>query len=278
MKKISVDVKDIFDDDVLAKLPKMTSNELKVLAYCVVYSGMEFDGKMCKGHFFKSNASFMNDVGICKQSWFNAINGLIKKGLIKRKAGYRTGSGIDNVASEYIIPNELTELNPLKMTLESDDFCEFSIDDEKGLKEDLDPIIHNNINSYNHNNINSYFHKNINTDFHKTEEHKNINSEEQKKDINNDLKNTFMKKPSNLKELNEYIKEKAISLSKGCSTIEEYEGLKNQLIHEIESEYSHIMSYKSCIYSINGYFNKKEEDMTPTGVDPVGTLFGSMPC
>ena len=147
MKRISVNVKDVFDNDVLATLPKMTANELKVLAYCVVYSGMEFEGKRCKGHFFKTNASFMRDVGICKQSWFNALNGLIKKGLLKRRSGYRTASGIENVASEYIIPTELAELNPFKMAIESDDFDEFSLGDEKGLKQDLDPIIHNNISS-----------------------------------------------------------------------------------------------------------------------------------
>lgn len=147
MKRISVVVKDVFDDDVLATLPKMTANELKVLAYCVVYSGMEFEGKRCKGHFFKTNASFMRDVGICKQSWFNALNGLIKKGLLKRRSGYRTEAGVENVASEYIIPTELAELNPFINVVESDDFCEFSLGDEKGLKQDLDPIIHNNINS-----------------------------------------------------------------------------------------------------------------------------------
>lgn len=168
MKRINVDYKNVFDDGTLAKLPKMTINELKVLAYCVVYSGMEFEWKKCKGHFYKTNASFIRDVGICQQSWFNAINGLIKKGLLKRKSGYRTVSGIKNVASEYIIPTELTVLNPYKNVVESDDFCEFSLGDEKGLKQNLDPIIHNNINSYNHNNINTEIH---NTEEHKTEEH-----------------------------------------------------------------------------------------------------------
>lgn len=173
MKRISVDYKNVFDDGTLAKLPEMTVNEMKVLAYCIVYSGMEFDWKKCKGHFYKTNASFIRDAGICKQSWFNAINGLIKKGLLKRRSGYRTEAGRNNVASEYIIPTELTVLNPFKRTVESDDFDEFSLGDEKGLKQDLDPIIHNNINSYIHNNINTEEH---NTEEHNTETHKNIST------------------------------------------------------------------------------------------------------
>lgn len=275
MKRISVDVKDVFDNDVLATLPKMTANELKVLAFCVVYSGMEFEGKRCKGHFFKTNASFIRDVGICKQSWFNALNGLIKKGLLKRRSGYRNVSGIDNVASEYIIPTELTELNPFKMAIESDDFDEFSLDDEKDLKQDLDPIIHNNINSYNHNNINSKLHNNINSYNNKTEEQKeeieidkeslqnSTKMEDNKIDIkikDKIIKEPIEDKPNSLKELQDYFKIKTINSSKNCKTKEEFQELESKLLQELE-EYSFISGYSNCSYSIKGFFRKRYESL-----------------
>lgn len=278
MKRISVDVKDVFDDDVLATLPKMTANELKVLAYCVVYSGMEFEGKRCKGHFFKTNASFIMDVEICKQSWFNALNGLIKKGLLKRRSGYRTVSGIDNVASEYIIPTELTELNPFKMAIESDDFDEFSLDDEKDLKQDLDPIIHNNIISYNHNNINSYNHNDINSYKNKTEEQKEEieidkeplqNStimEENKIEIKDKIiEEPIEVKPNSLKTLQDYFKIKTIKSSMNCKTVKDFQELESELLQELE-EYSFISGYSNCSYSIKDFFQKRYDDLIPVGL------------
>lgn len=278
MKRISVDYKDVFDDGTLETLPKMTINEMKVLAYCVVYSGMEFDWKKCKGHFYKTNASFIRDVGICKQSWFNAINGLIKKGLLKRRSGYRTEAGMNNVASEYIIPTELTELNPYKMAIESDDFDEFSLGDEKGLKQDLDPIIHNNINSYIHNNINSYMHNDINAYMHNsinTEEDNteiNINkepiqnsnnTEENKIDII--IEEPIENKPNSLKTLQDYFKIKSINYSKNCKTVKDLQELETKLLQELE-EYSFISGYSNCSYSIKDFFQKRYDDLIPVGL------------
>lgn len=274
MKRINVNYKDVFDDGTLAKLPEMTINEMKVLAYCVVYSGMEFDWKKCKGHFYKTNASFIRDAGICKQSWFNAINGLIKKGLLKRRSGYRTEAGRNNVASEYIIPTELTVLNPFKRAVESDDFDEFSLGDGKGLKQDLDPIIHNNINSYIHNNINKEIYdteNNINIDTEKNNKEpiqNNTNTEENKIDIkikDNIMKEPIEDKPDSLKTLQDYFKIKTINSSKNCKTIKDFEELETKLLQELE-DYSFISGYSNCSYSIKGFFRKRYENLIPTGL------------
>ena len=274
MKRISVDYKNVFDDGTLETLPEMTINEMKVLAYCIVYSGMEFDWKKCKGHFYKTNASFIRDVGICKQSWFNAINGLINKGLLKRRSGYRTEAGRNNVASEYIIPTELTVLNPFKRAVESDDFCEFSLGDEKGLKQDLDPIIHNNINSYIHNNINKEIYNtenNINIDTEKNKKEPIQNStdtEENKIDIkikDNIKKEPIEDKPDSLKTLQDYFKIKTINSSKNCKTVKDFQELETELLQELE-DYSFISGYSNCSYSIKGFFRKRYENLIPTGL------------
>ena len=274
MKRISVDYKNVFDDGTLETLPEMTINEMTVLAYCIVYSGMEFDWKKCKGHFYKTNASFIRDVGICKQSWFNAINGLINKGLLKRRSGYRTEAGRNNVASEYIIPTELTVLNPFKRAVESDDFCEFSLGDEKGLKQDLDPIIHNNINSYIHNNINKEIYNtenNINIDTEKNKKEPIQNStdtEENKIDIkikDNIKKEPIEDKPDSLKTLQDYFKIKTINSSKNCKTVKDFQELETELLQELE-DYSFISGYSNCSYSIKGFFRKRYENLIPTGL------------
>lgn len=142
--KLKIDVNGILTEDRLALLPILTDNEAKILAYCIIYTGMQSeDGsfkKKCAGHFYRSNKDFMKDVGMSKTSFMRGIEGLMSKGLLRRRAGSYEKRRVEGVgASEYIIPNELTEWHPLKNRIEdSEDFNQFSLSDLK-IKTKVDP-------------------------------------------------------------------------------------------------------------------------------------------
>lgn len=142
--KLKIDVNGILTEDRLALLPKLTDNETKILAYCIIYTGMKSeDGsfkKKCAGHFYRSNKDFMKDVGMSKTSFMRGIEGLMSKGLLRRRAGSYEKRRVEGVgASEYIIPNELTEWHPLKNRIEdSEDFSQFNLSDLK-VKTKVDP-------------------------------------------------------------------------------------------------------------------------------------------
>lgn len=137
--KLKIDVNGILTEDRLALLPKLTKNEKKALALCVIYTGMvsadESFKKLCPGHFYRSNGLFKTDLGMKSNSnFFNVIEGLMSKGLLRRRAGSYEKRRVEGVgASEYIIPSELTEWHPLKNKIEdSEDFTGFSLSDLKG--------------------------------------------------------------------------------------------------------------------------------------------------
>lgn len=142
--KLKIDVNGILTEDRLALLPRLTDNETKILAYCIIYTGMKsVDNsfkKLCDGHFYRSNKDFMKDVGISKTSFMRGIDGLMSKGLLRRRAGSYEKRRVEGVgASEYIIPSELTEWHPLKNRIEdSKDFSQFSLSDLK-VKTKVDP-------------------------------------------------------------------------------------------------------------------------------------------
>lgn len=142
--KLKIDVNGILTEDRLALLPRLTDNETKILAYCIIYTGMKsVDNsfkKLCDGHFYRSNRDFMKDVGMSKTSFMRGIEGLMSKGLLRRRAGSYEKRRVEGVgASEYIIPNELTEWHPLKNRIEdSEDFNQFSLSDLK-VKTKVDP-------------------------------------------------------------------------------------------------------------------------------------------
>lgn len=142
--KLKIDVNGILTEDRLALLPRLTDNETKILAYCIIYTGMKsVDNsfkKLCDGHFYRSNKDFMKDVGMSKTSFMRGIEGLMSKGLLRRRAGSYEKRRVEGVgASEYIIPNELTEWHPLKNRIEdSEDFNQFSLSDLK-VKTKVDP-------------------------------------------------------------------------------------------------------------------------------------------
>lgn len=142
--KLKIDVNGILTEDRLALLPRLTDNETKILAYCIIYTGMKsVDNsfkKLCDGHFYRSNKDFMKDVGMSKTSFMRGIDGLMSKGLLRRRAGSYEKRRVEGVgASEYIIPNELTEWHPLKNRIEdSKDFSQFSLSDLK-VKTKVDP-------------------------------------------------------------------------------------------------------------------------------------------
>lgn len=137
--KLKVNIDEILTEERLALLPDLTKQEKKALAWCIVYTGMQSeDGsfkKKCAGHFYRSNNLFKIDLGMEKSnsSFTNAIAGLIKKGLLKRRRGSYEKRRLEGVgASEYIIPDELTEWHPLKNRIEdSEDFTGFSLSDLK---------------------------------------------------------------------------------------------------------------------------------------------------
>lgn len=142
--KLRIDVNGILTEDRLALLPRLTDNETKILAYCIIYTGMKsVDNsfkKLCDGHFYRSNKDFMKDVGMSKTSFMRGIEGLMSKGLLRRRAGSYEKRRVEGVgASEYIIPNELTEWHPLKNRIEdSEVFNQFSLSDLKA-KTKVDP-------------------------------------------------------------------------------------------------------------------------------------------
>lgn len=137
--KLKVNIDEILTEERLALLPDLTKQEKKALAWCIVYTGMQSeDGsfkKKCAGHFYRSNNLFKIDLGMEKSnsSFTNAIAGLVKKGLLKRRRGSYEKRRLEGVgASEYIIPDELTEWHPLKNRIEdSEDFTGFSLSDLK---------------------------------------------------------------------------------------------------------------------------------------------------
>lgn len=137
--KLKIDVNGILTEDRLALLPDLTKNEKKALACCIIYTGMQSeDGsfkKKCAGHFYRSNNLFKIDLGMEKSnsSFTNAIGGLVKKGLLRRRAGSYEKRRLEGVgASEYIIPDELAEWHPsLNRIEDSEDFSQFSLSDLK---------------------------------------------------------------------------------------------------------------------------------------------------
>lgn len=137
--KLKIDVNGILTEDRLALLPDLTKNEKKALACCIIYTGMQSeDGsfkKKCAGHFYRSNNLFKIDLGMenSNSSFTNAIRGLVKKGLLRRRAGSYEKRKLEGVgASEYIIPDELAEWHPsLNRIEDSEDFSQFSLSDLK---------------------------------------------------------------------------------------------------------------------------------------------------
>lgn len=134
--KLKIDVNGILTEDRLALLPELTKNEKKALALCVIYTGMvsadKSFKKLCPGHFYRSNGLFKADLGMKSNSnFFNVIEGLMSKGLLRRRAGSYEKRRVEGVgASEYLIPDEMAEwrINHIE---DSEDFTGFSLSDLK---------------------------------------------------------------------------------------------------------------------------------------------------
>lgn len=145
---------------------ELKDNEKAVFAQAILYSGMgEYIGKG-KGHFFRSNSSFMNDCGLDSHSFRRAADGLVRKKLLKRRAGERNEDG--SFASEYRIPIKYAEMNPLIMDGDFDEDFEIDVEervvDEQVTIEDSEideaaPHIHTHIQNNNQNQIQSNIHK-----------------------------------------------------------------------------------------------------------------------
>lgn len=134
--KLKIDVNGILTEDRLALLPRLTKNEKKALALCVIYTGMvsadKSFKKLCPGHFYRSNGLFKADLGMKSNSnFFNVIEGLMSKGLLRRRAGSYEKRRLEGVgASEYLIPDEMAEWRTNHIE-DSEDFTGFSLSDLK---------------------------------------------------------------------------------------------------------------------------------------------------
>ena len=249
----------ITDEEVKAILPSniretdvISEDAKKVLASILNYYKC-LDIVRESGYLVCPNTALRNSAGIKYNNMIKAIQELIDYDLIEREAGKRWSSGEKHTASKYTIRwDNITKklekksfedlfsdfLKPPKTLMGTIDIdTDIEIDTEIDYDADSDAAIATaSANDFNLDN--NYIITEINT-----------------------MEEPLKTEPTNLKELSDYIRTKAVNTSKDCKTIRELEEVKNLLAQELEDKYSNIPSYRNCLYSLNNYFQRRVEDL-----------------
>ena len=228
----------------------LSDNAKKVLAG-LLYSYAVSKAK-ATGVLYLSNAMLRNAVEMKTACMLGALRELEMYNLIERKTGRSRTEGQRSMASEYIIHFDALR-EPVK---------ELSFDDIFGeAKPSETPMgtattIAITTTTSTTTTIPTSTTTSMSTSIPTTEiVYNNIIKEE------NTMEEPLKTEPTNLKELSDYIRTKAVNTSKDCKTIRELEEVKNLLVQELEDKYSNIPSYRNCLYSLNNYFQRRVEDL-----------------
>lgn len=224
----------------------LSDNAKKVLAG-LLYSYAVSKAKTT-GVLYLSNAMLRNAVEMKTACMLGALRELEMYNLIERKTGRSRMEGQRSMASEYIIHFDALR-EPVKELSFDDIFGE-----AKPSETPMGTATTIAITTTTSTTIPTT--TSTTTSIPTTEiVYNNIIKEE------NTMEEPLQTEPTNLKELSDYIRTKAIHTSKDCKTIRELEEVKNLLAQELEDKYSNIPSYRNCLYSLNNYFQRRVEDL-----------------
>lgn len=224
----------------------LSDNAKKVLAG-LLYSYAVSKAKTT-GVLYLSNAMLRNAVEMKTACMLGALRELEMYNLIERKTGRSRTEGQRSMASEYIIHFDALR-EPVKELSFDDIFGE-----AKPSETPMGTATTIAITTTTSTTIPTT--TSTTTSIPTTEiVYNNIIKEE------NTMEEPLQKEPTNLKELSDYIRTKAVNTSKDCKTIGELEEVKNLLVQELEDKYSNIQSYRNCLYSLNNYFQRRVEDL-----------------
>ncbi len=230
----------------------LSDNAKKVLAG-LLYSYAVSKAKTT-GVLYLSNAMLRNAVEMKTACMLGALRELEMHNLIERKTGRSRTEGQRSIASEYIIHFDALR-EPVK-ELSFDDIFGEAKPSETPMGTATTIAITTTTSTTIPTTTSTTIPTTTTTSIPTTEiVYNNIIKEE--KTMEEPLKT----EPTNLKELSDYIRNKAVNTSKDCKTIGELEEVKNLLVQELEDKYSNIPSYRNCLYSLNNYFQRRVEDL-----------------
>ena len=222
----------------------LSDNAKKVLAG-LLYSYAVSKAKTT-GVLYLSNAMLRNAVEMKTACMLGALRELEMHNLIERKTGRSRTEGQRSMASEYIIHFDALR-EPVK---------ELSFDDIFGEAKPSETPMGTATTIAITTTTSTTIPTTTSTTIPTTEiVYNNIIKEE------NTMEEPLQTEPTNLKELSDYIRTKAVNTFKDCNTIGELEEVKNLLVQELEDKYNNIPSYRNCLYSLNNYFQRRVEDL-----------------